>query len=434
MPDKIIGRAKEQMTLNHILNSNKAEFLALYGRRRVGKTFLVRNYFSESSPCIFFHTTGIQDGTSKQQLNQFGKQLGAAFYNGASIAKLQNWFDAFEELNKAILQVPHKKKIILFFDEFPWMATKRSGLLSALEYYWNRYWNFDARIKLVICGSSASWVIEKIINNKGGLYNRVTRTMRLSPFTLRETESFLVSKGIKLNQRHVLELYMALGGIPHHLDLIRRGQSAQQAIEALCFQKNGDLVHEFDRLFASLFKESAIYSDLIRIIAHYRYGISKSHLINESKLSRGGRAALRLKDLEEAGFIEEFLPHGNKEKGTYYKIVDEYILFYLQWIEPLLNSIKKQDQHTGYWLSRVRTPNWKSWSGYAFEAVCSKHISQIRKALSIDPGAEAGSWRYIPRNDEEKRGAQIDLLFDRPDDAITICEIKQTDTPFMIFK
>lgn len=427
---KIIGRTKEQERLNQLLKSNRAEFLALYGRRRIGKTYLIRNFFEETS-CLFFHVTGIQDGTLKDQIEQFTKQIGITFYSGATLGACARWIDAFEILTKAIMQVPKTKKVVLFFDELPWMATKRSKLLQALDYYWNRFWVHDARLKLIVCGSSASWVMENIINNKGGLYNRITLAMRLEPFTLAETKLFLKYLGVSLNHQHILELYMVIGGIPHYLSQIQTGQSATQAIDLLCFQKNGLLFGEFTRLFASLFQESDVYFKICRIIAKHRYGTGQTQLLKEGDIVSGGRTVQRLKELEDAGFIMSFVPYGRKEKGIYYKIIDEYTLFYFYWIEPYLSALRKKDQTSGYWLSKSKTPGWKSWSGYAFEAICYKHVQHIRTALHIDPGAEVGSWRHVAKDDDQS-GAQIDLLFDRPDDAITICEIKYNDHPFVI--
>jgi len=433
LANKIIGREREQTVLSQLLKSKRSEFLALYGRRRVGKTYLIRNFF-EKIPAVFFHTTGIQKGKLKEQLEQFAKQIGVAFYGSAAIKTRSKWLDAFEDLTQATQRVPRNKKVVLFLDEFPWMATKKSGLLQALDYYWNRYWAHDSRLKLIICGSSASWIIEKIINNKGGLYNRVTQTLQLHPFTLGETKAFLNSMGIQLNQRHILDLYMVLGGIPHYLALIRRGLTAHQCIDELCFQKDGQLVKEFERLFASLFQESEIYVELARVIARHRYGIGQAQLMKEKRVSEGGRTVHRLKELEEAGFIVNFVPHGHQEKGVYYKIIDEYILFYLHWIEPSLKSIRKQDRSTKYWLAKTQSSSWKSWAGYAFEAVCYKHLAQIRQALAIDPGAEVGTWRYSPRAKANHSGTQIDLLFDRTDGAVTICEIKYSEQPYVIDK
>ena len=431
--EKIIGRVEEQEVLDQLLKSKRAEFLALYGRRRVGKTFLIRNFFEQSAD-VFFHMTGIQKGTMEEQLKQFANRIGITFYNGAAIAPSKNWFDTFENLRKAIEQISSSKKVVVFLDELPWLATKRSKLLQALEFYWNQYWSHDPRFKLIICGSSASWIIDKIINNKGGLYNRVTRRMSLSPFSLSETKEFLKSLGIELSNRQILDLYLTFGGIPHYLALCKRGMSALQNISHLCFQKNGALVDEFPKLFGSLFSNAAVYVKLVRIIAKSHNGVEQAQVVKESKTSKGGRIIEKLKQLEEAGFILSFLPHGHQKKGIYYKAIDEYTLFYIHWIEPYLKSTRKQDQSEGYWNAKAQTPAWRSWSGLAFEAVCHKHLAQIRKALGIDTDAQIGSWRYTPKTKKEGRGAQIDLLFDRNDDVITLCEIKHSDKPFVIDK
>lgn len=430
---KIIGRVEEQQILDQILKSKRAEFLALYGRRRVGKTFLIRNFFEQSAD-VFFHITGIQKGTMEEQLRQFAIQIGITFYNGVTLAPSKSWFDAFDNIRKAIEQIPISKKVVIFLDELPWLATRRSKLLQALEFYWNQYWNHDPRFKLIICGSSASWIIDKIINNKGGLYNRVTRRMSLSPFSLRESREFLKSLGIELNNRQNLDLYLAFGGVPHYLALCKHGMSALQNISQLCFRKNGALVDEFPKLFASLFSNAATYIKLVKIIAQSHNGVEQAQVVKKSRNSKGGRIIEKLKQLEEAGFILSFLPHGHQQKGIYYKIIDEYTLFYIHWIEPYLKSTRKQEQSEGYWNAKAQTPAWRSWSGLAFEAVCHKHLVQIRKALKINTDAQIGSWRYTPKTKKRGRGAQVDLLFDRSDDVITLCEIKHSDKPFIIDK
>lgn len=430
--NKIIGRKEEQSILKDFFSSRRAEFLALYGRRRVGKTYLIKNYFDDV-PCIFLHCTGLQKGKLDEQLKEFYKQLGTTFYRGVEIKPKKNWLDAFENLTKVVNDFSRKKKVVVFFDEFPWMATPRSGLLQALDYYWNRYWVHDSRFRLIICGSSASWIIKKIINNKGGLHNRVTRTIQLSPFDLSVTELYLANMSIKLNYKQLLELYMVLGGVPHYLNFVSKGLSAQQCIDEICFQKNGALLKEFDRLFKSLFKKSKIYIEIVKEIAKHRYGIAQTELLMNTKISEGGRAVSRLNELEEVGFISSFIPYGHQEKGKYYKIIDEYILFYLHWIAPYLGTIQKLEDNRGYWLSKSQQPAFKSWAGYAFEAVCYKHIRQIRYALNVEPGAHIGTWRYAPKNAEES-GAQIDLLFDRADGVITLCEMKYTMEPFAINK
>lgn len=431
--DKIVGRLNEQKLLKELFESKKAEFIAVYGRRRVGKTYLIRNCLNPL-PCIFFHVTGIQEGSLKEQLEEFSKQLLFTFFQGAppSIPK-KRWRDAFQDITDAINKLPKEQKIVLFFDEFPWMATPRSGLLKALELYWNRYWVFDKRIKLIVCGSTTSFIVEKIINNKGGLHNRVTRTIQLIPFTLNETEALLKEHNIHLNQCQILDLYTVLGGVPLYWTFVRKGLSAPQIIDELCFQREGALVKEFSRLFSSLFEDPKPYMDLIRIIAKHRYGISQFKLIDKSGLPDGGTTVNRLHQLEECGFVTSLVPYGHKDKGVYYLVDDEYCLFYLHWIEPNLRTIAKKSTNPGFWLSQFQRPSWKSWAGYAFESICYKHISQIRQALKLDPGSIVGTWRYAPRLKNEE-GAQIDLLFDRPDGTITLCEIKGSASHFAIDK
>lgn len=432
IPEKIVGRLREKKLLGELIKSKKSEFIAIYGRRRIGKTYLIKNHIS-SFPCVFFHVTGLQKGSSKEQLEEFAKQIGKTFYNSPSIVPQTSWRGAFEDLTDAINKVPKEKTVVLFFDEFPWMATPRSRLLTALELYWNRYWVFDKRIKLIICGSATSWIIENIINNKGGLHNRVTRTIHLKAFTLHETESFLKEHQIHLNHKQILDLYTVLGGVPLYLSFVRKGQSAHQCIDELCFQNDGPLVKEFDRLFESLFDDSKPYKDLIRIIAKHRYGVGQSDLITLSKLPDGGGTVRRLHQLEEAGFITSLVPYGHKDRGVYYVMDDEYSLFYLRWIEPNLKSIAKKAIKEGFWTSQSNQPSWKIWAGLAFESICYKHLDQIRKALNIDPGSIIGTWRFVPKS-KDQEGTQIDLLFDRPDGTITICEIKCSDSPFTIDK
>jgi len=433
IPEKIIGRVKEQELLRDLIGSKKSEFIAVYGRRRVGKTYLVKNLVS-SFPCVFFHVTGVQKGPLKSQLKEFAKQVGKTFYKTPSLIPKPSWDDAFEELTETIKNVPKEKTIVLFFDEFPWMASPRSRLLAALELYWNRYWVFDKRIKLIICGSATSWIINNIINNKGGLHNRVTRTIHLQPFSLHETESFLKEYQVQLNRKQILDLYTVLGGVPLYWSFVRKGLSAQQSIDELCFQRNGPLVSEFERLFESLFEDPKPYTDLIRFIAKHRYGIGQSDLIALSKLPNGGGTIDRLHELEEAGFVTSLVPYGHKDKGVYYVMDDEYSLFYLRWIEPNLKTIAKKEKNEGYWVSLSSQSGWRAWAGYAFESTCYKHINQIRRALHINPGAQVGTWRYAPRTKEEQEGAQIDLLFDRQDGVITLCEIKRSENLFEIDK
>jgi hypothetical protein len=432
---KLVGRGEEKHILTDILVSDKAEFLALYGRRRVGKTFLVKEFF-KTKKCGFFHVTGIKDGSRQEQISQFIKGVSRTFYKGSELKEPANWFDAFHALTDAVNNHTAKgQKIVMFLDEFPWMVTHKSKLLQALDHFWNHYWSDDSRIKLIICGSSASWIINNLINNKAGLHNRVTRKVLLKPFSLQETKEFLSAKKIRLNNWHVSQIYMATGGVAFYLSLISKGQSSSQAIEQLAFRTNAPLLSEFDNLFSSLFEDEEPYVELLRIIAKHRYGIALPDIVKQSKsFSKGGRITAKLKELKEAGFILGFKPYQHKKKGVYYRIIDEYTLFYFHWIEPLRGTLQEESLEKGYWQELQTSPAWRSWSGYSFEAMVYKHLSQVRKKLDIPVTAVADSWRYVPLKSSKEDGAQIDLLFDRRDQVITLCEIKYMPETFTINK
>ncbi len=434
MSFELFCRDAELLILEKIFNSESPEFLAIYGRRRVGKTFLVRSYFSTKENAIFFNSTGMRDGTLSEQLTNFTEEIGNAFlYKGAKLEIGDNWRDTFKILTDNITAAPPTKKIVLFFDEFPWMATKNSRLLQNLDYFWNQHWSKDKRIKLIICGSSASWIIDKIVHNKGGLHNRLTREISLDPLNLLDTKKFLRKSGVSLNNKQVMQIYMITGGIPYYLSRIEKNLSVIQNIDNLAFRKKGLLVEEFDKLYSSLFDDYEIHEEIIRTIANHKYGIGQNELFHEVDASLRGKSGLsKLDALIKSNFIISFKPMGHSSRGIYYKVIDEYTLFYLAWIEPLKQTLLQKSLKRGYWEKQHNTAKWHTWAGYAFEAICYKHIPQISEALQLSPTAIPHTWRYAPKKSSHTRGAQIDLLFDRDDDAITICEIKHTEKPFII--
>lgn len=315
------------------------------------------------------------------------------------------------------------------------MDTRNSRLLHNLDYYWNQHWSNDDRVKLIICGSSASWIINKVVKSRGGLHNRITRKLHLEPFDLRNTKKILEQQAVNLNNKQITQLYMMTGGIPYYLTYVEKNLSVPQIIEKLPFSKGSFLLEEFDNLFASLFDEHGIYIEIIRTIAQSRSGIGKRVLLEKvGKSQLGGRGIDKLSVLEDAGFIMSFKPHFHKQRGIYYKVIDEYTLFYLRWIEPIRESLQVRSLDKGNWQEMQNSPAWNSWQGYAFEAICYKHISQIRKQLAISPTTIANSWRYVPKKKLGISGAQIDLLFDRRDEVITLCEINYSNKPFVINK
>ena len=431
----IIGRLYEKKQLEKIFQSNQAEFVAVYGRRRVGKTYLIREFFNQKK-CIFFRSSGVHKGSTKSQLEKFKKEIETTFYadlKGLGLPSFLNWHDAFEALTNALASCSKTQKVVIFLDELPWMATPKSGLLEALDYYWNRHWSENKRVKLIICGSAASWIIENVLQDTGGLHNRVTLRLPIAPFLLLETKEYLQYKNIRYDNEQILTLYMCLGGVPFYLNFIEKGLSAIQNVNNICFNKKGTLYDEFDLLFASLFKKHDIHESIITFIASKREGVSRGELESQFE-AKGGRLTTRLKELEEAGFIVSFLPWG-KVRGLYYKVIDEYTLFYLTWIAHRATSRISQNMDDRYWEVLSGQASWKSWSGYAFEAVCFKHIAQIKRALHIPDGSDAFSWKYAPvgKNSEES-GVQVDLVFDRPDNIVNLCEIKYYASAFAINK
>jgi len=434
MSEKILFRKKELVTLQQMLDSSEAEFLALYGRRRIGKTYLIRHFFKEKS-VTYFEVTGSKKSPMKEQIKHFTQEIARVFYHNAPLLPAVNWDGTFEMLKQAMDRQPSESKLVLFFDEFPWMASQNSRLLETLEYYWNRHFSEDSRIKLIICGSSASWIIKKIIQNKAGLHNRLTHKIRLKPFSLKETKLFLESRGLFLDNLSVLNLYMMIGGIPYYLKKVNKGDSVAQTIEQLAFQEDSFLLQEFDNLFAALFGEQTEYANILRIIAQYRYGIGKKFLLKQLDRSQsGGQGIKKLIELEEVGFIQSFKPHFHKRQGIYYRLIDEYLLFYFYWIEPIRSTLQANAFEPGNWLANQNSPQWYSWRGYAFESVCYKHLPIIRKTLKLPSNAVANTWRYVPQKNTKEEGAQIDLLFDRSDDAITCCEIKYSNQPYVVDK
>jgi AAA+ ATPase superfamily predicted ATPase len=430
--EEVLGREKEKEVLKEVLDSKEAEFVAIYGRRRVGKTHLIRQFFSEKG--VYLEASGAKDKPLKKQIENFMKAVSKTFFKDISLGTPLNWDAAFDILTKELKGLSKSKKIIVFLDELPWMATKRSGLLQSLDYYWNLHWSKLSNLVLIVCGSAASWMLEKLIYSKGGLHKRITRKMLLEPYKLKETEQFLKKRGFRMNQKQILDLYMAIGGIPFYLRGLRKGLSAAQNINALCFEKNGLLYDEFKNLFESLFDKADVNLTIVREIVKHGNKISREELIRATGISSGGTLNKRLKELEAAGFIQSFLPFERTKRGHFYRVNDEFSLFHLKWIEPFIEA-KAVDHESAYWQNIVKTPAVSSWAGLAYEAICLKHIAQVRKALGLEKvTCKTGSWQFSPQKGSKEEGVQIDLLFDRQDGAVTICEIKYSEKPFVIDK
>ena len=424
MEIKLIGRHKEQEILKKALHSNESEMIAVIGRRRVGKTFLIRSTYKEKIDLEF---TGVQNGTISQQIESFHFLISRYVNKNTTLEKPPNWTVAFHQLITALeSKGTSKKKRIIFFDELPWLATRRSGFLKALGFFWNN-WASKNNIIIVICGSAASWMIQKVVQNKGGLHNRITRRINLKPFTLKETESFFKEKKLNLNHYQIILIYMIMGGIPHYLKEIEQGKSAIQNIDDICFSEDGLLSDEFSRLYPALFENSNNHIAVIKALAKKWKGLTRQQIIQQSKLPNGGGMTKILNELIHSGFISSYFPFGKKRKETLYRLTDEYSLFYLHFIQ------NRRKNERGTWKALSQTSTFKSWSGFAFESLCLKHVEQIKKGLQIGGiYSESSSFTFVGNDD--LGGAQIDLLIDRNDQTINVCEIKFHQNEFNMTK
>ncbi len=422
----LIGREPEILTLQTAIASPRAELVAIYGRRRVGKTFLIRRVYEQN---IIFELTGLKDANLTDQLENFSDTLADTFKPPIPLERPKKWMEAFRQLIHFIEADTRMDKKVVFLDEFPWLDTPKSGFLQAFDHFWNNWASRESDVLVVICGSAASWMIQNIVRNKGGLHNRLTQRIRLLPFNLHETERFLIQQGVVLERYQVLELYMALGGIPQYLMDIKPGESPIQTIDRLCFTNEGWLRHEFQDLYPALFDNAEKHLEVVRALAEKSYGMSRNDIGKTCNITTGGTLSNVLDELLQSGFISEYVPFGKMSRDIIYKLSDEYSLFYLNFIE------KSKSMGSGTWQSKSSTASYNVWCGFAFENICLKHIPQIKKALGIAAVyTEHSIWHYKPKASDDTGGAQIDLLFDRSDRCINLIEIKFSVRDFTIDK
>lgn len=416
----LIGREREQQKLHDAYKSTSSEFVAVYGRRRVGKTFLVRETLGQK---FTFAHAGLANADKKSQLKAWTESLKEF---GLIVAKPpKTWIDAFGLLKDVIRNSKSRKKVV-FIDEMPWMDTQHSGFVSALEHFWNGWVSGRKDVLLIVCGSATSWIINNVIKNHGGLHNRVTAKIHIKPFSLHECEEYAKDKGLAMPRRQILECYMVMGGVPFYWTFLKRGKSLAQNIDEIFFNPEGSLWGEFEELYASLFKNPDRYVNIVTTLASKQTGMTREELLKEGKMTNSGNVTKALNELENCGFIRKYSPLGRKERGAVYQLVDFYTLFYFKFI----HGNKNQDTH--FWILIQETPQYYTWCGLAFERVCFNHVEQIKSALGIEGVlSNVYSWRSKAESPKE-RGAQIDMLIDRNDQVITLCEMKYSKRRFTI--
>jgi hypothetical protein len=371
--------------------------------------------------------TGLKDGTKEQQLRNFTYSLKDAQKSADLPAQPTDWLEAFHQLKTYLESLADsEKRKVVFIDELPWMAAGKSDFLTGFSYFWNSY-AAKANIVVVICGSATAWMIQKIINDKGGLHNRVTRRIHLQAFTLAETEAYFQERHIVFDRYQLLLLYMTMGGIPHYLDQVEGGKSAIQNIDDICFQPQGLLRTEFDNLYSSLFANPERYESIITALSSTWKSMSRIEIIEHTDITDGGGLTMMLQELEQSGFISSYIPFGKKKKDTLFRLTDCYSLFYLKFIRDI------PAKETISWQSLSQTQKWVTWTGYAFENICFQHIDQIKSALSI-AGVHTNQYSFLAKKTEENEGTQIDLLIDRQDNVISLCEVKFYNDAWLLTK
>lgn len=419
----MIGRTRERQELEAALTADEAQLIAVCGRRRVGKTYLVRESFRGK---FFFEHAGVMRGTMTEQLAEFGDSLRRAGLN--DVVELKGWREAFNELERLISRDRRKGKKVLFIDEMPWMDTPKSGFLKAFEVFWNGWCSGRKDVVFVICGSATSWIVKKVFQNKGGLYNRTTGRIFLEPFTLSECRKLVESKGVGLGDDDLAEAYMIFGGVPYYWAQLTKGLSLSQNIDHLCFSRTGKLRHEFDELYASLFENGGAHLALVRKLAECKGGMTQKGLLDAAGISSGGNGKRYLEELEQSGFIRKFTSFGKRKRDAQYQLIDCFTLFHLKFLDGESNP----DEH--YWQHAVNSPRVNAWRGLSFERVCFWHIPQIKAALGVSGVlTQVYCWHHVA-DDAYPAGAQIDMLIERADHVINVCEMKFSSRPFTIEK
>ncbi len=421
-----VGRKREIRELKRLCEREEAQFLALYGRRRVGKTYLINSFFDNKFAFAHAGLSPIEDSKHKMkdQLGHFYNSLIKYGLKGEKAPK--SWLDAFFLLEKLLdSQENNGQKLVVFIDEIQWIDTPKSHFMTGLEAFWNGYACKKANLLLIVCGSSSSWILNNLVNNHGGLYDRLNMSMCLEPFSLKETEEYLLSNGVEYSRYDIATAYMVFGGIPFYLSYIDRSKSLSQNIVDLFFAKNGSLRNEFDRLFRSIFVNHDLMKTLITVIGEKRKGLTREEIIEEGKIQDSGYLSKSLEALIEGSFVDTYIPFGEKKRGKRYKLTDPFCLFCLFFLEG------KEGKRS--WETSIDTPLFNAWKGIAFENLCFRHYKAIKKALGIS-GVSTKETFYSRKGSENEVGAQIDLIIDRADNIVSLCEAKFCENEFAIDK
>ncbi len=424
----MVGRSREIQELNRLYDSGKAEFVAIYGRRRIGKTYLVDQLFKNR---ISFRHSGISPvdgeggGGLVRQLDHF--YLSLRLQGMKKGRKPSSWLEAFYLLEKHLQDRDDGTRQLVFIDELPWLDTPKSGFIPAFEAFWNTWGCHRDNLMVIVCGSANSWIVDKLINNHGGLYNRLTYEIKLFPFTLSECEEYLESMGIGYSRYDIVQCYMILGGVPYYYSFFRPDYSVAQNIDLLFFSRQAKLRDEYGRLFMSVFRNPEYMMRIASFLSGKRTGFTRGEILGALELKEGSVFMDAMKGLLAGDFIEKYVPFGESCKDVRYRLLDPFCLF----CNRFLGEGREADE--GYWQRNLNSQVLNVWRGYAFEDVCFNHIPQIKKALEIG-GVSSCQSGWIHRGNKERQGSQIDLLIERDDHVVNMCEMKFYNKEFVVDK
>lgn len=425
----IIGREKEISELKELYDSDKSEFVAVYGRRRVGKTFLVDEALKGK---ITFRHAGLSPVDEYGKKNALKDQL-KHFYFSLQMHGMKksrcpsSWMEAFFMLSQLLEDKDVGKRQVVFLDELPWLDTPRSGFITAFEGFWNTWGCHRDNLMLVVCGSANSWMLDNLVNSHGGLYGRTTYEVKLRPFKLRECEKLLQKKGLRLSRYDIVQSYMILGGIPYYLSYMQKGLSLAQNIDQLFFDEDAKLRDEYDRLFASVFASPEQMKRIVGVLGTRRTGFTRQEVLSKAGLDDNGASSKLLKALMASDFIQSYVPFGMGKRDEHYKLTDPFCLFYQKYVEG------RNEMDAEFWIHNVTAHSVNSWRGFAFEEVCLAHIRQVKNAINIlDVSSTQSSWSL--KGDDDKEGSQIDLLINRKDNVVDMCEMKFYNEHFTVSK
>ena len=422
----IIGRENEKELLGRIYRSRKSEFVAIYGRRRVGKSYLVSEFFREK---ILFSAVGTYIKDDDKDYESYRKLQLSHFYDSLILAGLDqkkpaptNWREAFLLL-RVLLSGKKNRRKVLFIDELPWLAGPQSSeLISELGYFWNSWADSQRNIVLIVCGSATSWMLDNVIRDYGGLHGRLTEKIKLLPFTLAECEQFYKSEGFHMSRYEIALSYMAFGGVPFYMGKLRNDLSLTDNIDRLFFA-DVNIHQEFKDVYAGLYSSREKYVEIVKALGSRFYGMTQTEMIDATGLKSGGTFSKLLDNLYESGIIRKYPRYGKDRVETVYQLTDYFSLFYLRFIDGIQNK-------SGMWHTINRTGKFYSWAGETFELLCVSHLNQLKEALHIYSVDNSFCWSG---KTQDGAGAQIDLIL--VNDASRtdyLCEMKFSESIFSI--